>query len=679
MPPSSPGPHTQNPQHKAKGFAMTFYPNQLSDDHRHQLKIESAIAPEITAERSVHTITRGRQLPKGFSQRQRRRTPGILFTSYRPNGETAYIFRPDRPDPKNPGHKYEQACKALGAPGNTLDIHPTCQHLIRNTSAPVVYVEGVKKADAITSAARAAGVEVLVVAISGVWNWMSGGEPIPDMLDIPVEGRRVTVCFDSDMLSNPTVQDAAQRLAEHLGKRGAEVYITFLPDQADGSKNGADDFLASGGTLAEMRLLTRRYDPADFERVRLSRDERLRLALEDLEHRFWNSEWKGQGGHTDRDVALKLIEAARRHGKVVEDGVRVVKSWGALELETKVSRRTLAKAINRLEERDFGYRDSEGRKPDKSGAFVLRAGVNQYGEEKRHGEEATQGLQGLYARGLHLRAPRLRWSSPQWKPSKQTIREARKGNRRAPLPEPRPAIKRLGKVRGSVLDALDAAGGTATLQELADLLHKKRARDLRRRTLPMLEEAGIVVVDGAAVTLAGDWLERLDQVRKADDELSADEVARVRLHTKRQAYRARHAPELHPDPAPTYEELARLEAARNVRRIRLAREALLAPNSGAAINLALLMNGELQNTDFLVRSVLYFHKAPAELLERWRGPVLEAAASIVRQLAAAPPAPVPSEASPPDDWRDHPLDCECTACLYPEPKYARPYAGSGAA
>jgi hypothetical protein len=32
-----------------------------------------------------------------------------------------------------------------------------------------------------------------------------------------------------------------------------------------------------------------------------------------------------------------------------------------------------------------------------------------------------------------------------------------------------------------------------------------------------------------------------------------------------------------------------------------------------------------------------------------------------------------------DDWRDHPLDCECPMCLYPEPKYARPYAGSGAA
>ena len=31
-----------------------------------------------------------------------------------------------------------------------------------------------------------------------------------------------------------------------------------------------------------------------------------------------------------------------------------------------------------------------------------------------------------------------------------------------------------------------------------------------------------------------------------------------------------------------------------------------------------------------------------------------------------------------EDWRSHKLDCECPKCLYPEPKYARPYAGSGA-
>jgi hypothetical protein len=83
------------------------------------------------------------------------------------------------------------------------------------------------------------------------------------------------------------------------------------------------------------------------------------------------------GGHSDRDVALTLVEAARRYGKLAEGGIRVERSWGTPELESKVSRRTLSKAIGRLEERGFLRRDNEGRKADKAGAFVLRAGVNQ--------------------------------------------------------------------------------------------------------------------------------------------------------------------------------------------------------------------------------------------------------------------------------------------------------------
>jgi hypothetical protein len=50
--------------------------------------------------------------------------------------------------------------------------------MIGDRRVPIIFVEGIKKADAIITAARSAGVEVLVVAISGVWNFLSGG-PIP--------------------------------------------------------------------------------------------------------------------------------------------------------------------------------------------------------------------------------------------------------------------------------------------------------------------------------------------------------------------------------------------------------------------------------------------------------------------------------------------------------------------
>ena len=410
---------------------------ELNSCHIQQLEAGSGIAGEVIAERGVRSIIHGRELPKGFSWRQRRRGPGILFTVHRPNGETSWSFRPDEPDAKDPGRKYEQPSKHYGGPGNVLDVHPRMRDQLFDPEVEITFVEGIKKADALVSRG------MLAVAITGVWNWLSDGEPIPDMLDIPVDGRRVNILFDSDILYNPNVQDAARRLAEHLAERGAEVFATYLPNKPDGSKMGADDFLVAGGTISEIRMLMRRYDPADFTIVRLSRDERLQLALEDLEHRFWNFEWKGMGGHSARDVYLKLIEAARRHGKVVEDGIRVTKAWGPLEVEAKVSRRTLAKAIGRLEEWGLLYRDNEGRKLDKSGSFVLRADVNQYREGRGRPETTTLRENHLHEGGLHLRAPRLRWSRPKFTPRRGVIGDTRKVRQSVKL-APRDAIKRLG-------------------------------------------------------------------------------------------------------------------------------------------------------------------------------------------------------------------------------------------
>jgi hypothetical protein len=413
------------------------------------------------------------------------------------------------------------------------------RHLIGDTNVPVIFVEGIKKGDAMVSAARASGIDVLVVVISGVWNWLSNGAPIPDMYDIPIEERQVTVCFDSDVLTNPNVQLAAQRLAEHLISRGAKAWMTFLPGKLDGAKMGADDFFVDNGTFAKLRSLTRKYDPEDFAYMRLSRDERLRLAMEDLEHRFWAFEWKGMGGHSARDVALKLIEAARRYGKVVDDGVRVTKAQGPLAVEAKVSGRTLWKALNRLEEWGILYRDNEGREADKPGAFVLRANVSHYGRREGTKGETTQKLQEFPPRDLHLRAPRLRWSSPAVKSRRGLVRRTRMV-RQGPPREPRPAIRRLGKIRGAIIDTLDSAGGTATLQEIADILYKKRPRDIRRRNLPLLEEAGIITVVGDVVSLTEDWLEALEAQRELGKEIEAEEIACKRYEAKSRAFRERH-------------------------------------------------------------------------------------------------------------------------------------------
>lgn len=570
---------------------------RLSEAHQNMLFEESGNSPDVVAERGVRTIAHGRELPAGFSPRQRRLGTGILFTVHRPNGDTSYSFRPDTPD--KPGRKYEQPSKRHGGPGNVLDVHPSLHHLIADMSVPVIYVEGIKKADSITTAARAAGVEVLVVAISGVWNFLCEGKPILDLLVIPVEGREVGIVFDSDVLTNPGVQGAAVRLAETEIGRGASVRLAYIPDAADGSKVGADDFLVSGKTYAELRVTMRAYDPGDFEVLRLTRDEKLRALVGDLRARWWAEEWKGRGGHSERDVALKLIETATRSGKVHPNGIKVAVSWGVLQVGAKVARQTLAKALARLEERGFLYRDNEGRKAEKAGAFVLRAKVDQYGGRAMPEGKETRELRGCDPSGLPLRAPnapRLRWSKPKWKPTKKMIAEYRL-RELSFLPEPRERIERLGKVRGAIVDALEASGGTLTLQEICEVLHHDRPRDVRRRVLPMLEEAGIISCEGDVVRLAANWREKLDAARKVGGELEADELAEVNRKLKSRAYRERDKAPVSKPSAAGLEAVRRSHAMRDARLQELARAEAERRRAGPPPGLEALIAGVLGQLD----------------------------------------------------------------------------------
>jgi hypothetical protein len=271
--------------------------------------------------------------------------------------------------------------------------------------------------------------------------------------------------------------------------------------------------------------------------------------LDDLARTFWAETWTGMGGHSARDVLTVAIEEAGHSGTVGEDGLRIELSHRRWRERARVSSRTFYKCLKRLEAAGIGYRDNGGRKRDKPGGFVLRAGVNQDRTEQGTQPNATPTLQSLYGGGLHLRAPRLRWSSPGYKPSRETISKARRGEIQR-LPEPRPAIRRPGKIRGGLADALDELGGSATVAEVCGKLNRnpKRARDLIRRKRPgskgrdgiavMFAEAGVLTIDGDRLTLADNWLDALDELRRLGREGEADERQRTRHREDRRDYRA---------------------------------------------------------------------------------------------------------------------------------------------
>jgi hypothetical protein len=492
---------------------------------------ESGIDPGVARERGYYTARRRSEVPESFKNYQRR--GGLVVPMFSPDGETVgYQLRPDRP--RRGGPKYE----APEGISPIVDVHPRMREEVCHGDGPLLVTEGGKTGDAATSQ----GIPTVVLA--GVWMWcVPKVKPYrlkPCFDYVRLQGREVFVAFDSDCMSKANVQDALAALVAALEERGAAVKVIYLPDAADGSKQGIDDYLAAGGTIREMLMLARDFDPADLSRIRLRRDGKLRAAVEDLERRWRDEEWKGRGGHTDRDVALKLIEAAARSGKIHPDGLRVRVSWGTLQVEAKVARRTLGKALDRLEERGFMYRDNKGRKPDKTGAFVLRAKVDQYGEGPT---QATQGVQTCDPGGLPLRGvpdvPRLRWSRPKFTPRRGLISGTRRVRNSKPLP-PRDRIERLGKIRGAVVDALEIADGHLTLQKLCEVLHRKRTRDVRRRVLPQLEAVGVIKVEGNVVRLTADWSERLEAARRIGGELEADELAERRRKLNSRAYHRRH-------------------------------------------------------------------------------------------------------------------------------------------
>src|SRR5215207_9357920 len=547
---------------------MAFYPNggtgTLSDSDRRTLEVGSAAAQEVYEERGVWTVDHGRQLPRGFSRRQRNRGGGMLFMGHRPNGETFYVFRPHETDPENPGLKYEATCKKLGGPGNVLYVHPGQRHLIDDTTVPVIFVEGIKKALSIITAAKAAGASVLVVAILGVWNWLADSKPVPDMFDIPVEGRKAYVCFDSDVFSNPDVSDAARRLAGHLTGRGATVYLSYLPDQEDGSKTGADDFLAGSNSYRELMALMRLYDLRDLQAERLNRGDQLRTSIDYLWRDWHARDWmhfvgdaespNWQRGHTARDVKEAFIEEAARGGKW--DGRGVVVRAGTRRLGELAAKSSLSvsKAVRHLEaDGQLEIIPPENKSKPRSYRLLVPAHTLCNTERGQANETELDESDPSCKGCARPSAPRLRWSSPARKvqrqrgvtPGTRRVRQTRRFHKDITVAESvdlfpdRPYVKRLGPHRCAILDVLEGSGGELSYEALCGVLHRRvgRWRDFRRRILKPLKEAGIIEVERDVIRLAGDWLARLEEERVLKGEIERAEKQLEKHRKDRRDYR----------------------------------------------------------------------------------------------------------------------------------------------
>jgi hypothetical protein len=520
---------------------------------------ESGIDAGVVSERGYETVTRRSELLE-FGEKQRRASPdapALRVPMYSPDGVTRLSqIRPHTP--RVPGLKYETPKNAT----LIIDVHPRMRDRVRHGGEPLLVTEGCKTGDAATSR------DIPTVVLAGVWGWCVPGEKPyklrPCWDHVNLEGREVNIVFDSDCMVKEGVQRALEALARCLEERGAVVRVVYLPDAADGSgaKQGIDDYLVSGGTVKEMLLLARTFEPSDIGKIRLSRDERLRTIIEYLRVHWHLYDWmhfvgapkpnadgeiKGHWarGHTARDVKDALITLAAKSGKVEADAVVVRVGLRTLSDMAAKSKDSTGKAIKHLEaDGQIEVLPPEDKTKARRYRLLLpRARVGQY-EGKVPAEET---LKSVPLRCPTLArppsTPPLRWSSPgvrrrefELVPGRFVVRStgARPRDEQEDLS---PYIKRLGPHRRAVLDVLVANGGEVRLEALCKALLRKRPRDVRRRILGDLEEAGIIECEGDVVRLAREWRARLDEKREADGEIERAEKQAERHREQSKRYR----------------------------------------------------------------------------------------------------------------------------------------------
>lgn len=223
-------------------------PIGLSSEHLKQLVEESAIGYEEIISGGYRTVDGQEAKKYGFLGRQAR--AGLLYPIFPPdNSNGVYQLRPDSPRKNSKGNlvKYEWRYKVE----LRLDILKKCLSMLKDTSKPVVFVEGRKKASSLASHTD----DFCIVNLpGGVYGYRNVKGVLPDLDFITWQGRQVFILFDSDVMTKKEVKTAMRKLTQELVSRGATVSPVILP-HSDNGKTGIDDFFASGHTIDDLLLL----------------------------------------------------------------------------------------------------------------------------------------------------------------------------------------------------------------------------------------------------------------------------------------------------------------------------------------------------------------------------------------------------------------------------------------
>jgi hypothetical protein len=226
--------------------------------------------------------------------------------------QVGYLLKPDTPRTVD-GKPLKYEAPAGSIPH--FDIHPYARPALREVTTTLYFSEGVKKGDAGWSRG------IPCASMSGVFMFLNKRLVVPDLDEIPLQGRLVRVVFDSDVTRKTGVAEALLRFCDALHRRGAKVEVVYLPEGPDGAKVGLDDFFVAGGNVTDLDALARPWDGrGPGVRVDAGGDN-----LEQVRQRMLRAEADNRALKAAIDVATSLPE------------LRTLVATGAL-VASKVSR-----------------------------------------------------------------------------------------------------------------------------------------------------------------------------------------------------------------------------------------------------------------------------------------------------------------------------------------------------
>ncbi len=224
---------------------LSLHPDHLADLRRSGLTDQTITAAGI---RSLAPA----EWPRYLSPRLAAKIQSAYLIPYPeadgsyPNAGGFYRVKIFPPIPDQHGHSIRYYQPAGTAPH--LYLPPRARAVCADPSVPLWITEGEKKA------LKADQEGLACAALGGLWSWLLGGKPIPDLDQVDWYERELLLGPDSDVWARQDLLRPVVAFGKNLEARGAKAAVAKLPAGPAGAKVGLDDYLCSH-LVAELDAL----------------------------------------------------------------------------------------------------------------------------------------------------------------------------------------------------------------------------------------------------------------------------------------------------------------------------------------------------------------------------------------------------------------------------------------